>query len=762
MGIFVQIVRAVQIRCLHFFIFVRSKSIGSCAVRGMHRGMLRGGIWISKECIVFMLEDLNESQREAVLSVLGKIRVTAGAGTGKTKTLTSRYAYLVNEVGIAPGHVLCLTFTNKAAREMSQRIATLVGRGDVNDFVSTIHGFCVKVLRRDVYRLGFPRTFPILDQEDAKAMATEVMDELKLSRRDITVRKFLDAIGLQKGMEDVRYVKTYMDSGARVGAANDKFTLYLQKQLKSFALDYDDLIYFTLHLFDTYPEVREFWQNELQFVMVDEAQDCNSADWRIINHITVKYGNLFVVGDPDQAIYEWRGAEPELFIQFLPSKDVILNENYRSTKAILRVANAVIKNNVNRIPKDLYTNLEAGEAVVHFHGRSELEELGWVSRRLKRLAEQGMRYSDMAILYRASYMSRSLEQALVNERIPYVVWGGERFFERKEIKDALGYLRLIAGDDDLAFVRIANVPPRGVGKVYLERLRAAATRDGLSLYETLKRRIDDKEFKRESVRAFIDVIEKCRAEVGRCSIVSLLDMGLTRSGLKEQIRSDGDEDRLENLQALVDSIQYYEETKGEDGVTLADYLQDVALYTNADYRREGDAVRLMTIHQAKGLEFRCVFVIGLTEGLFPSYRTIRERGQAGAEEERRLMYVAATRAREQLYLTESEGYSSSLRQEKFPSRFLLEAGRKNFTTEGRMDERLWAGARGAVGAECLVEDMPLPFSSGMDERVWHPIFGEGTVLTMEESGECRVSFGGVEYSIKRNALRWEVEEGERE
>lgn len=565
MGIFVQIVRAVQIRCLYFSIFVRSKSIGSCAVRGMHRGMLRGGIWISKECIGFMLEDLNESQRKAVLSVVGKIRVTAGAGTGKTKTLTSRYAYLVNGVGIVPSHVLCLTFTNKAAREMSQRIARLVGEGDTNDFVSTIHGFCVKVLRRDVYRLGFPRTFPILDQEDGKVLAAEVMHELKLSRRDLTVKKFLDGIGLKKGMEGIRYVEDYMDSGAKVEATNDRFTLYLQKQLKSFALDYDDLIYFTLHLFESYPEVREFWQNELQFVMVDEAQDCNTADWRIINHVTAKSGNLFVVGDPDQAIYEWRGAEPRLFIEFSPSKDVILNENYRSTKAILRVANAIVRNNADRIPKELFTNLNAGDAVVHFHGRSELEEMGWVSRRVKRLAEQGMRYSDIAILYRASYMSRPLEQALVNERIPYEVWGGVRFFERKEIKDALGYLRLIAGDDDLAFVRIANVPPRGVGKVYLERLQQAATRDGLSLYETLKRRIDDKEFKRESVRAFIDVIEKCRAEVGRRSIVSLLDMGLTRSGLKEQIRSDGDEDRLENLQALVDSIQYYEETRERMG-----------------------------------------------------------------------------------------------------------------------------------------------------------------------------------------------------
>lgn len=702
-----------------------------------------------------MLEGLNENQKAAVQAVMGKVRVTAGAGTGKTKTLTSRYAYLVNEVGIAPGHVLCLTFTNKAAREMSQRIATLVGRGDVNDFVSTIHGFCVKVLRRDVYRLGFPQSFSILDQEDAKALATEVMDELKLSRRDITVRKFLDAIGLQKGMEDVRYVKTYMDSGARVGAANDKFTLYLQKQLKHFALDYDDLIYFTLHLFDTYPEVREYWQNELQFVMVDEAQDCNSADWRIINHITAKYGNLFVVGDPDQAIYEWRGAEPELFIRFLPAKDVILNENYRSTKAILRVANAVIKNNVNRIPKDLYTNLEDGEAVVHFHGRSEREEMEWVAHRLKRLAGQGVKYADVAILYRASYMSRSLEQMLVREQIPYVVWGGVRFFERKEIKDSLSYLRLIAGDDDLAFLRIANVPSRGVGKVYLERLRAAAARDGQPLYTTLKRHIEEKEFRRESVKAFIAAIEECRAGVGKNSIVSLLDMALVRSGLKEQIRSDGDEDRLENLQELVDSIQYYEESRKEDGVTLGDYLQDVALYTNADYRREGNAVRLMTIHQAKGLEFPCVFVMGLTEGLFPSFRTIRERGQAGEEEERRLMYVAATRARKRLYLTESEGYSNALRQEKCPSRFLLEAGRENFTTEGRMDERLWAGACGLMEDGGPMDDAPLPFSSGVGARVQHAIFGEGTVVAVEESGECRVSFGGVEYSIKRSALRWE-------
>lgn len=699
-----------------------------------------------------VLDGLNAPQREAATAVLGRVRVVAGAGTGKTRALTARYAYLVNEVGVSPAHVLCLTFTNKAAREMSQRIAGLVGRGEVNDYVCTIHGFCVKVLRRDIYRLGFPQPFSILDLEDCKQVADEVMEELGLKRSDVTVKKILEEVASRKA--EGPYVERYMQGGYQT-VANDAFTLYLTKQLQRFALDFDDLINFTLYLFATYEEVRSYWQNELQFVMVDEAQDCNHADWSIINTIAEKYRNLFVVGDPDQAIYTWRGAAPELFVRFVPTKDVMLNENYRSTAAILRVANEVIRHNANRIPKELYTRAGQGEAVVHLHAKSEQAQAQRIALEIVKLAARGVRYSEMAVLYRAAYLSRAVEQALVRRRIPYKIWGGIRFFERREVKDALGYLRLIARDDDMAFARVVNVPSRGVGRVYLARLRAAAREERSSLYAALKRHLGERGFRQKKVKEFVEAIEECRAAEAGSSIVDLLDRVLITSGLKEAIRLDGDEDRLENLQELLDSIAYYEAQRKEDGVRLADYLQDVALYTNADYRPDDEAVRLMTVHQAKGLEFRCVFVVGLSEGVFPSYRAMRAMGQAGEEEERRLMYVAATRARERLYLCEAEGYSHVLRQEKCPSRFLLEAGRENYTTEGKIDEALWRSAAQWAG---LSGGLPMSLENDANligARVSHAVFGEGEVVGVEASGDCRVSFRGVVYTVKRSALEWE-------
>lgn len=699
-----------------------------------------------------VLAGLNPQQREAASTVLGRVRVVAGAGTGKTRALTVRYAYLVNEVGVSPAHVLCLTFTNKAAREMSQRISAMVGTGEVNDYVCTIHGFCVKVLRRDIYRLGLPKTFSILDPEDCKQLAQEVMEELHLQRRDVNVKKMLEEIASCKAREP--YVELYM-AGGHQQESHDVFTLYLAKQLQHFALDFDDLIYFTLYLLTSYAEVREYWQGELQFVMVDEAQDCNRADWRIINTITEKYKNLFIVGDPDQAIYTWRGAAPELFVRFVPTRNVVLNQNYRSTESILRVANSVIRHNTDRIPKELFTRLGHGEAVVHFHAKSEQAEAQRVAQEVRSLAARGVRYYEMAILYRATYLSRAVEQALMQQRVPYIIWGGTRFFERREVKDALSYLRLVARDDDMAFERIVNVPSRGVGKVYLSNLRAAAKAERGSLYATLKRHISERGFDKKKVRGFVDTIEECREAASGSSIVDLLDRVMIKSGLKEEIRLDGDEERLENLQELLDSIAYYEEQRNGEEVQLADYLQDVALYTNADYHRDGEAVRLMTIHQAKGLEFRSVFVVGLSEGIFPSYRTIREMGRAGEEEERRLMYVATTRARERLYLSESEGYSHVLHQEKCPSRFLLEAGRENFTSEGKMDPTLWRSAQRAAGCEEAPLIMDELEERVVGVRVRHAVFGEGEVVGVEASGDCKVSFKGVIYTVKRGTLEWE-------
>ena len=417
------------------------------------------------------LEDLNSRQREAVTATEGRVRVIAGAGTGKTKALTYRYAYLVNVLGIDPANILCLTFTNKAAAEMRSRIALMVHSGDYNDFVCTLHGFCVKFLRKEIYRLGFPKSFTILDEEDAKALAKECMDELGIKRTEKTVKKFLDGIAAEKALNG--YIEAYMLPGNVITDAmrrTGNLACFVSRQLKGWALDFDDLMNFTLFILDRFPDAREYWQEQLNYIMVDEAQDCNTDDWNLIEKLGAKHRNIFVVGDPDQCIYEWRGAKPARFVQFASDKDIVLDENYRSTPKILDIANCVIANNKNRIPKDLFTRRAEGRAVIHFHGKTEKEETDWIVSQIRLLLDGGASPQDIAILYRSSWQSRALEQALLSEQLAYVIWGGIRFFERKEIKDTIAYLRLLANpDDDLSFLRIINMPSRKLGRAFLDR-----------------------------------------------------------------------------------------------------------------------------------------------------------------------------------------------------------------------------------------------------------------------------------------------------
>lgn len=326
-----------------------------------------------------IFEGLNSRQREAVTTTEGRIRVVAGAGTGKTKALTHRYAYLVNVVGIDPANILCLTFTNKAAAEMRQRIAGMVHSGDYNDFVCTIHGFCVKFLRKEIYRIGFPKGFTVLDEEDSKAIAKQAMDEMGLKRTEKTVKQFLEAVSIDKALNG--YIPAYMLPGAKITdemRKSSRLAGYVSRQMKHYALDFDDLMNVTKYILDRFPEACEWWQNNLNYIMVDEAQDCNLDDWDLVERLAAKHRNLFIVGDPDQAIYEWRGARPDLFVQFAADKTVILDENYRSTPKILDIANCVISNNKNRIPKDLFTRKAEGRAVIHFHGKSEKEETDWI------------------------------------------------------------------------------------------------------------------------------------------------------------------------------------------------------------------------------------------------------------------------------------------------------------------------------------------------------------------------------------------------
>lgn len=648
------------------------------------------------------LNDLNTRQREAVTSTEGRIRVIAGAGTGKTKALTYRYAYIVNELGIDPANILCLTFTNKAAQEMRNRIASFVHSGDYNDFVCTIDGFCVKMLRRDIYRLGFPKDFRILDEEDSKAVAKACMDELGIKRTEKTVKDFLAGISAAKDLND--YIDTYMLPGscppAAVGEAASPascMAAYTRRQMKDYALDFDDIENFAIYLLENFPEVKDYWQGQLNYIMVDEAQDCNADNWEIIEKLAARHHNLFVVGDPDQCIYEWRGARPSRFVDFASDKDIVLDENYRSTPNILDIANCVISNNINRIPKTLFTLAADGLKVVHYHGKTEKEEAEWIVGQIKRLVEEGGKLSAIAILYRSSYLSGVLEQELLAEHIPYAIWGGTRFYERKEIKDALSYLRLVADEnDDLAFRRVINVPARGLGKKFLADLEDSGE---ASLMQDLRNYCSSGRSGRNAAGAssFLEIIDSARSVAVESGISDLMNFLLDKSGLKKLYREDQDEDRLENIDELVKSMRFYEESHDGLEISLSDYLQDIALYSNADYRKESDTVKMMTIHQAKGLEFPHVFITGLSEGIFPSMRTIREYKKNGEEEERRLMYVAVTRAEKGLYLTESEGYNQSTRMNKYPSRFLAEIKQTLLVSEGHaVPESLWKGTKNLI------------------------------------------------------------------
>ena len=687
------------------------------------------------------LNDLNSRQAEAVTSTEGRIRVIAGAGTGKTKALTYRYAYLVNVLGIDPANILCLTFTNKAAAEMRQRIATMVHSGDYNDFVCTIDGFCVKFLRKEIHRLGFPKTFSILDEEDCKSLAKQAMDELGLKRTEKTVKEFLGQIAVDKALND--YITTFMLPQAKWTDNMLKSSLgnYIHRQVKEYALDFDDLENFTNYILDRFKDAREYWQNQLNYIMVDEAQDCNLDNWQIIEKLAAGHRNLFVVGDPDQAIYEWRGAKPQRFVQFASDKDVVLDENYRSTPKILNVANSVISYNKNRIPKDLFTRQPEGRAVIHFHAKTESEEMEWVATQIKILLDAGARLGDFAILYRSSWQSRAIEEALMKARIQYAIWGGTRFFERKEIKDCLAYLKLINDkNDDLSFERIVNVPSRKLGDKFMTELKQRAKDGDASLFRALEKNTDSAALRKPGALEFLGLMNDCTQFAANSLVSDLLDRVLDKSGLKKMYREDQDEDRLENIDQLLQSVKFYESTHEAEENRLSEYLQDIALYANQDYRKDTPTVKMMTIHQAKGLEFPFVFIIGLSEGIFPNMRTIREYKKNGEEEERRLMYVAITRAQKALFLTESEGFNASTKMNKYPSRFLTEIKREMFVTEGFMPEDLWKGTRNMM--HVLDEETYNPgdrddFASERTEYdspfevgdvVVHNIFGVGTVV----------------------------------
>lgn len=687
--------------------------------------------------------DLNEKQIKAMEATEGRVRVVAGAGSGKTRVLAHRFAFLVNELGIAPGNVLCLTFTNKASQEMKHRIAGMVDRGDVNDLICTIHSFCVKLLRREIYKLGYPKNFVIIDESDAKDLAKEAMREFGIDRKKNTAERLLNDVAAYKGYDPDRYITQYLMPGATSDAPDAKIR-YILMQRKQFALDYDDIIYMATYILTHFADARKYWCEKLNYVMVDEVQDCSGDDWKLIEILASHHENLFVVGDPDQAIYEWRGASPKTFVNFRAETDIILDLNYRSTPDILAVANSIISHNKNRIRKEL-TALRLNERLpIWHHFKSEKDEAEHIADVIEAGALEGKRFSDSAVLYRSSFLSRRIEQALLKRKIPYTVWGGVRFFERKEIKDIICYLRLTANDhDDMAFTRIVNVPARKFGSVTLDKLKQLAESESDALYPTLKRHIDSPAFGKRQIREFIDIIENAKAIAEGLKVSGLTERLMKTSGLDTMYRTDEEEERLENVAELINSMIEFEDTRFEEGESdLYHYLHEIALYTNTDHQQDKDRVRLMTIHQSKGLEFPDVFIMGLTEGVFPNHRSIRERRIDGEEEERRLMYVAVTRAKDMLYLTESEGYLNDNGALKYPSRFISEIDRELIQIEGNPDPTLLEGTRNMVrqlDSELGGGDQGI-MTAGT--KVTHRIFGEGVVESYDPvSKSYKIRFG---------------------
>lgn len=686
---------------------------------------------------------LNSHQREAVEATEGRVRVVAGAGSGKTRVLAHRYAFLVNELGISASNILCLTFTNKAAQEMKRRIASMVDRGSVNDFICTIHSFCVKFLRREIYRIGYPKNFTVIDEEDAKTLAKQAMEEFGIDRRKLTAERFLKEVAALKGYNIDQYIQRHL-LPASSAECEDAQVRYIRLQLKHYCLDYDDLIYFTIYILTHFPDAHEYWTDKLNYIMVDEAQDCSSDDWKLLHILASRHGNLFVVGDPDQAIYEWRGANPRIFVEFKAATDIILNQNYRSTPDILDVANTIVARNRNRVPKELFTmRLNERRSVWH-HARSERDEADYIAGKIESGMKHGARASDFAVLYRSSHISRAIEQTLLKRKLPYTVWGGVRFFDRKEIKDIVCYLRLIANEaDDIAFARIVNLPARKFGATSMRKLREGAQATGKSLMGRLRQSIEQGEPVKPPIRAFVALIDAAREWAENMPVSELTDKVLLESGLADLYRMDEREDRLENIAELVNSMREFELSRDDDADRMLDaYLQELALYTNVDADSSKDKVRLMTIHQSKGLEFPTIFVAGLTEGVFPSHRSIRERRQDGEEEERRLMYVAVTRAEKMLYLTESEGYLNDGGALKYPSRFIGEVPEVLLTIEGNPDPELLEGTRRMctmLSAE-IGESGEAPMPSGT--KVEHRVFGIGEIEAFDPAAQSyRVKFG---------------------
>ncbi len=701
-----------------------------------------------------ILQNLNESQREAVTTTEGYVRVVAGAGSGKTRALSNRFAYLVNGLGIMPGHILCVTFTNKSATEMRQRIHMLTGDNDTG-YINTFHGFCVSVLQEDSHAVQYPKSFMVLDNSDIDDILKIIYEERGLSLRDMTFGMARDMFEMRKIFEDPDYYIDMINMSPEVLKEKyDKATEvrdilfygYLYQEKKCFGLDYNDLIKFVLYIFKEHEDIKLKWQKRLEYIMIDEFQDIDSLQHELMEVLSGYHKNLFVVGDPDQTIYTWRGADVHFLLDFdkkFPgTRTIYMNDNYRSTPQILSAVNSLIDKNNMRLKKDLVPVLSDGDKVVCHLAPDTVDEADYITGEILALKGMGVSYRDMAVLYRAHYVTRTIEEGLLKEKIPYTIYSGVQFFGRMEIKDALCYLKMIVYRDDISFRRIANVPKRNLGKRRMQFLEQYSRDKECSLYQALYENLDSDIMKGTRARQFIDLIENYSESYEGQMVSEVFTKILHDSGYEEMLRTEGAQERLDNLAELKQAIFEFETTCGEE-VGLEDYLKHVALFTNADSDAgASDKVKLMTVHAAKGLEFPYVFLCGMNEGIFPSRKI---HTLEGMEEERRLAFVAMTRAQKKLFITEAGGRNFE-GIPRYPSRFIIDIDRDllEFTDPGAVhlldDARKFIDndSRHLKGAEKLNLLEP-------GTQVRHAILGEGTIVEVDSKEESYlIAFEGME------------------
>ncbi|MCG1148455.1 DNA helicase PcrA [Staphylococcus epidermidis] len=703
-----------------------------------------------------LVKNMNSEQSEAVRTTEGPLLIMAGAGSGKTRVLTHRIAYLLDEKDVSPYNILAITFTNKAAKEMKTRVEHLVGEEAQVIWMSTFHSMCVRILRRDADRIGIERNFTIIDPTDQKSVIKDVLKSENIDSKRFEPRMFIGAISNLKNE-----LKTPEDAQKEANDFHSQMvaTVYkgYQRQLsRNEALDFDDLIMTTINLFERVPETLEYYQNKFQYIHVDEYQDTNKAQYTLVKLLANKFKNLCVVGDSDQSIYGWRGADIQNILSFEEdypeAKTIFLEQNYRSTKNILNAANEVIKHNSERKPKGLWTANSGGDKIQYYEAMTERDEAEYVVKEIMKHQRGGKKYSEMAILYRTNAQSRVLEETFMKSNIPYTMVGGQKFYDRKEIKDLLSYLRVIANsNDDISLQRIINVPKRGIGPSSVEKIQTYALQNNISMFDALAE-VDfiglSKKVTQECI-SFYEMIQNLIKEQEFLEISEIVDEVLQKSGYRDMLdreQSIESRSRLENLDEFMSVPKDYEENTPLEEQSLINFLTDLSLVADIDEADTQNGVTLMTMHSAKGLEFPIVFIMGMEESLFPHIRAIKSEDDHEMEEERRICYVAITRAEELLYITNATTRMLFGRsQSNMPSRFLKEipedlldshTGQKRQTISPKYQPK-----RGFSKRTTSTKKQVSSSDWKVGDKVMHKAWGEGMVSNVNEKN------GSVELDI---------------